>query len=420
MRFSPSVSRTWKILATLVVCVIAIVVGYCGYHRATTTTFTAYFASVNGLYHGDPVRVLGVNVGRVEEITPRTGDVKVTFDVDASTPIPANARAVIVAQSLVSGRFIQLSPVYSGGPQLADGAAIPMERTAIPMEWDDVKKQLDALTKAVGPAGADKGSAARVIDTAADNLDGNGAAINTSITELSDVMTTLASGRGDLFATISSLRKLTDALATSHEQLVQFNGRIASVSDVLSSHTTDLDEAMSKLDSAMSDIGRFIDRNRHALTASVSALADTTKILADKDAQVRALLHSAPNELANFYNIYNPLTGALSGVFGLGMGNNLITLLCGTMAANDRPGQSEAEVDHCVDVLAPVLAEISVAYPPFLSDPVTGISARPSQLTYQNPDVKARAQQGIRDKDSATRRSDGPLGSLLVPWGGEG
>ena len=420
-RSLPGSRKAWGAAGLVALLVLAAIIGYAVYDRATTKTITAYFPSVNGLYTGDTVRVLGVRVGKVSSITPRAGDVKVTLDVDRSTAIPADARAVVVAQSLVSGRFVQLTPVYAGGEQLNDGSAIPMERTAVPMEWDDVKKQLSSLTKAIGPDGADKGSAAKLMDVADKNLQGNGEAINSSITNLSDVMSTLSSGRDDLFSTIRNLQKLTDALSTSHEELVQFNGRIASVTDVLADNTTQLDGAMHNLDSAMSDITAFIDQNKEALTGSVAKLSNTTRILAEKDNQIRGLLHSAPNQLANFYNIYNPLTGSLSGVFGLGMGNNLITLLCGTMEANNRPGQSQADVEKCVDVLAPVLGSISVAYPPFLSDPVVGKSALPSQVTYQNADVKARAQQGIRDQDAATRRGNGGgLGDLLVPWGGEG
>ena len=420
-RSLPGSRKAWGAAGLVALLVLAGIVGYALYDRATTKTITAYFPSVNGLYTGDTVRVLGVKVGKVAAITPRSGDVKVTLDVDRSTPIPADARAVVVAQSLVSGRFVQLTPVYAGGKQLDDGSAIPMERTAVPMEWDDVKKQLATLTKAIGPDGADKGSAARLMDVANKNLQGNGSALNSSITNLSDVMSTLSSGRDDLFSTIRNLQKLTDALSTSHEELVQFNGRIASVTDVLADNTTELDGAMHNLDSAMTDVQTFIDQNKDALTSSVAKLSNTTRILAEKDKQIRGLLHSAPNQLANFYNIYNPLTGSLSGVFGLGMGNNLITLLCGTIEANNRPGQSEADVEKCVDVLAPVLGALSVAYPPFMSDPVVGKSALPSQITYQNADVKARAQQGIRDQDAATRRGNGGgLGDLLVPWGGEG
>ncbi|HCS57233.1 MAG TPA: mammalian cell entry protein, partial [Gordonia polyisoprenivorans] len=382
--------RAWQIIALLVLLVLLVVAGYIGYNRVTNTRLTAYFATTTGLYNGDPVRVLGVNVGHVTSITPRSGDVKVEMDVDRSVKIPADARAVVVAQSLVSGRFIQLTPVYSSGPQMTDGTDIPMERTAVPMEWDQVKQQLQRLTDAVGPNGADPGAAARAIDVGAQNLDGAGQSINSSITQLSDVMGTLASGRDDLFTTIRNLQKLTDALSSSHEQMVQFNGRIASVSSVLADNTDQLNGALHNLDSAMTDVQNFINTNQNSLTGAVSRLAQTTGILAAKDEQMRGLLHSAPNQLANFYNIYNPLTGSLSGVFGLGMGNNLITLLCGTMEANNRPGQSQVDIDKCVDTLAPVLQSIVVAYPPFMSNPVNGINATPGQVTYQNADVAAR------------------------------
>ncbi|NED70021.1 mammalian cell entry protein, partial [Streptomyces sp. SID10244] len=75
-------------------------------------------------------------------VTPRDGDVEIKMQVDKDTPIPADAKAVVVAQSLVSGRFVQLTPVYAGGPKLAASADIPMNRTAVPVEWDDIKKQL--------------------------------------------------------------------------------------------------------------------------------------------------------------------------------------------------------------------------------------------------------------------------------------
>lgn len=401
-----------------VLAVALIVVGYTVFTRATTKTFTAYFASVTSLYKGDPVRVLGVNVGKVDEITPRRGDVKVVLQVDKNVPIPSDAMAVIVAQSLVSGRFVQLTPVYSKGGEMADGATIPMERTAVPMEWDDIKKQLTRLTKAVGPQADNDGAAVAAINTFDANLAGNGAAINNSITQMSDVLGTLAAGRGDLFATIQNLQKLTDALSRSHEQLVQFNGRIASVSSILAQNTTELNDALHGVSDAMTEVRTFIERNGAAITESSQRLATTLRIVADKDEQLRGLLHSAPSQLANTYNIYNPLSGSLSGVFGLGMGTNLITLLCGTMDANNRPGFSGADVDHCVDVLAPILSTISMNYPPFLANPVQGKNANRDQIVYQNADVRARARGNQQRIDDETRRDNGntPLKNLLVPW----
>src|SRR3546814_18051617 len=80
--------------------------------------------------------MLGVRVGKVTEIDPQPTRVRVTFEVDRGQKIPAGAKAVLVSPSLVSVRHLALSPVYSGGPVLEDGAVIPISRTAVPVEWD--------------------------------------------------------------------------------------------------------------------------------------------------------------------------------------------------------------------------------------------------------------------------------------------
>ncbi|QKT08458.1 MCE family protein [Gordonia sp. X0973] len=414
--------RMWvSAMAVLLVALLGIV-GYFGFRTVTTDTVTAYFRSASGLFAGDSIRVIGVPVGRVVSVTPKPDAVEVKMRLDKSVDIPADARAVIVAQSLVSGRFVQLAPVYTKGPKLAAGADIPMERTAVPMEWDDLKKQLTRFTEAVGPDSAGDSAATRALGVANQNLDGNGESINRSLQQMSKVAGTLSAGRDDLFSTVRSLQQLTQSLSASHDQLVQFNGRIASVSSVLSD-TAGLNDALTGLDSAMVEIKKFLDTNGAAMTRSMQQIANATSILREKDEQVRGLLHSAPTQLSNFYNIYNPMTGSLGGIFGLGMGTNLITLLCGTMQANNRPGQSQAEVDKCVDVLAPVLKSMIINYPPFLINPVQGAVARPDQIKYQNGDVQARARAGIRQLDAQTRKRNNlpsPLGNMLVPYGAEG
>ncbi|MGO3326997.1 MCE family protein [Gordonia sp. (in: high G+C Gram-positive bacteria)] len=415
--------RVWAVVAGIVV--LALIAGgvWFGVQRATTRNLTAYFQAVSSLYEGDSVRVVGVPIGTVTSVEPRSGDVKVVMRVDNDVQLPADVRAVIVAQSLVSGRFVQLSPGYAkGGPELADGDAdIPMERTAVPMEWDDVKKQLSELTETIGPDGADKGTAARAVDVIGDNLDGNGAAIAESIKQMSSVMGTLAENRDDVFASVKSLQTLTDALSTSHEQIVQFNGRMASVSGVISGSSQAMGDAMTNLNEAIGELEGFLGDNSSTVVSTVDKLSQLTATLKRKDEQVQGLLHSAPTQLANFFNIYNPLTGALDGVFGLGMGNNLITMLCGSMESTARPGDTEKDVEACVDMIAPIMKDVVVNYPPFLSNPVIGRTATPDQITYQDASVRARARAGVVQRDQVSRdAAPDPLADLLVPFGGEG
>lgn len=60
--------------------------------------------------------------------------------------MPADAKAVILSPSLVTSRAIQLTPAYTSGPAMADKTVIPLERTAVPVEYDDLRQQLQKLT----------------------------------------------------------------------------------------------------------------------------------------------------------------------------------------------------------------------------------------------------------------------------------
>lgn len=96
------------------------------------TRVVAYFQNSNGIFAGDEVRILGVAVGKIDTIEPQPQRVKITFFYDSKYQVPADAKAVILSPSLVTSRAIQLTPAYTGGPQLHTNAVIPLERTAVP------------------------------------------------------------------------------------------------------------------------------------------------------------------------------------------------------------------------------------------------------------------------------------------------
>ena len=132
-------------------------------------TITAYFVSATGIYSGDEVRIAGVKVGTIAAVEPMGGQARMTLSVDRGVPVPADAKAVIVAQSLIAARYVQLAPAYeTSGPTMADEAVIPVDRTAIPVEWDEVKAQLTRLATDLGPqSGVSGTSLSRFIDSAA-------------------------------------------------------------------------------------------------------------------------------------------------------------------------------------------------------------------------------------------------------------
>ena len=75
----------------------------------------AHFPRTISVYEGSEVRVLGVPIGAVESVEPSGTDVVVTMSYDSDVELPADAKAAIVAPSIVGDRYVQVTPVYNGG-----------------------------------------------------------------------------------------------------------------------------------------------------------------------------------------------------------------------------------------------------------------------------------------------------------------
>src|SRR5947209_11864940 len=214
-----------------------------------------YFTSAVGLYPGDQVRIVGVPVGTIESIEPRADDVKITMSVDSGVKIPADARAIVMSPNLVAARFIQLAPAYTSGPALPNGATIALPRTAVPVEWDEVKQSLTDLATQLSPAaGQLQGPLGKAINQAADTFSGNGDSFRSSLRELSQAAGRLGDSRTDIFGTVKNLQVLIDALSASNEQIVSFAGHVASVSQVLAKSSTHVDNTWDALNQALIDV----------------------------------------------------------------------------------------------------------------------------------------------------------------------
>lgn len=272
----------------------------------------AHFTRAVGIYVGSDVRVLGVQIGEVVAITPQGRTVRVDLRYEARYDIPADARAVIVPPSVVSDRYVQLTPAYAGGARLADGADLPVDRTVVPLELDEIYRSLDELNRALGPQGANAdGALTDLVATARRNLDGNGAALGATLDDLSRALSTMAAGREDLFGTVANLQRFTTALARSDAQVREFNQRLAAVGEQLAAERDDLAAALRALAKALADITGFVRDNRAALAGNVAALADISGVLVRQQRALIDALDVAPLALSNLNLAYNPRSGTL-------------------------------------------------------------------------------------------------------------
>lgn len=277
-----------------------------------TKHLSADFERAIGVYKHSDVRVLGVKIGEVTSITPRGRSVHLEMTYDASYKIPADAKAVLTAPSIVSDRYVQLTPVYESGPTLADRTALPLERTAVPVELDQIYSNLDSLNSSLGPNGANrKGALSDLLKVGAQNLKGNGTALNGSLTGLSQAITTLADNRDDLFGTIRNLQQFTTVIAQNDGTVRTFNARLAAVAAQLAGERVDLATAVKQLAAALAEVASFVRQNKADLTANITDLASVTKVLVDQKRALREFLDTAPTALSNLQLAYNAGSGTL-------------------------------------------------------------------------------------------------------------
>lgn len=280
--------------------------------QSPTVRLTAYFPRTVGIYPGSDVRVLGVRIGEVKTITPQGDRVRVELEYEGERKVPADAKAAIINSSVVSDRYLQLLPVYRGGPAMESGAVIPEHRTAVPVELDRVFDSLRTTGDALGPRGANKdGSLSRLLGVSADNLEGQGEHLHQTVENLSQAVTTLSGGRKDLFGTVRNLSVFTAALSADDDSVRSFNDSLAKVAGQLAGERKDLAAAIVHLAAALGDVAAFVKKNKKALTANVKGLSKVTRVLVTQRAALEELLEVAPAGLSNLQNAYNPESGTL-------------------------------------------------------------------------------------------------------------
>lgn len=328
-----------KRLALLTALSLIAALTYVLWPRPEPVRVTAYFPRTVGIYPGSDVRVLGVRIGEVKEITPEGGRVRVEVEYEADRKVPADAQAAIINSSVVSDRYVQLLPVYRSGPVLRDGDEIPESRTVVPVELDRVFDSLHTTAEALGPEGANKdGSLSRLLGVSADNLDGQGKNLHQTVEDLSKAVTTLSDGRTDLFGTIRNLHVFTAALAADDKSVRSFNNSLAKVAAQLAGERKDLAAALQNLGTALGDVSGFVKRNKKSLTANVEGLSKVTKVLVTQRAALEELLEVAPTGMSNLNNAYNPSAGTLDTRNNADQAQDPASLLCSVLRTTGDEG----------------------------------------------------------------------------------
>ena len=281
----------------------------------------AHFPRTVSLYEGSEVRVLGVPIGTVERVTPSGTDVEVTMAYDADIDLPADARAALVAPSIVGDRYVQITPVFEEGDEvMADNTELELAQTAVPIELDQIFESLDTLNVALGPNGANEnGALSDLLAVTADNFEGQGANFNSTLQNFAKLSDTLANNKEELFGSAEQLGKFIETLAENDQTVRDFNQSLADVSGLLKGEREELAASLKNLSTAMTEVSSFVTDNREILGRNIKGLNRVSKVLAKQRDALDTVLKVGPLALNNLALTYNPQAGTLDTRANLGM-----------------------------------------------------------------------------------------------------
>src|SRR5882757_6882660 len=421
----PKISRRAVVVGALVVvlAMVALVVGVQLYRKLTNTSVVAYFSTTLALYPGDKVEIMGVRVEAIDKIEPAGDRMRVSFHYSNKYNVPANATASVLNPSLVASRTIQLSPPYTDGPLLKDGAVIPIERTQVPVEWDQLRESLNGILRQLGPTPEQpEGPFGELIESAADNLEGKGKQIHDTLNSLSEALTALNEGRGDFVAITRSLAQFISALYKNDQQFIALNDDLAQFTDWFTKSDHDVADTVVQVDNVLAISRKFLSENRSPLTRDVNNLADATTALLQPEPRdgLETALHVLPTFAANFNNIYYPAHGALVGTFVFPNFANPMQFICSSVQAGSRLGyQDSAEL--CAQYLAPVLDAIKFNYFPYGINLFSSADTLPKNIAYSEPRLqpppgfKDTTVPGIFSPDTQWSHRNSEPGWIVAP-----
>jgi phospholipid/cholesterol/gamma-HCH transport system substrate-binding protein len=326
-------------------------------------TVTAHFPRAVSIYEGSDVRILGVNVGRVTEVTPEGNSVRVEMEYDAKYQVPADAKAVIVTPTLVADRFVQLTPAFEDGDQpMADDADIALPDTGVPVELDRIYASLRDLSEALGPNGVNKdGTLNHVLEAGANALDGQGAAGNRMLTQLAAAAETFGDGAGPLFETVAQLAEFTTTLAENDRFVRAFIRDLADVTSQLADERQEIQAALASVAGAVGTVKNFVSDNREALVTDVEKLTRVMKTINSEKGSIDDALRIAPVAIGNLSLAFNHQTGTIGSRIGInGNVGDADGFLCGVV---QQAGLPRAAADLACDLFEQLLEPVEGQIP---------------------------------------------------------
>ena len=260
------------------------------YRTGSTNGYSAVFTNASRLAAGDTVRVAGIRVGTVTDVSLQSDrKVLVEFDADQGIKLTSGTKAAIRYLNLTGDRYLDLIDGPGSTRLMSAGSQIPVDRTEPALDLDLLLSGLKPVIQGLNPqdVNALSQSLVQVFQGQESNLD-------SLLSRTSSFTVTLADDNQTIEALIDNLNTV---LATISKDGDKFSGAIDRLEKLISGLSQDRDPiatAISSLDNGTASIADLLTQARPPLAGSVDQLARVAPNLEAGKGYLDGALQRAP------------------------------------------------------------------------------------------------------------------------------
>lgn len=254
-------------------------------------SYSAVFSNVSGLKGGNFVRIAGVEVGKVKDMTlHKDGTVTVDFAIDKGLQLTQGTRAVVRYENLIGDRYLSLEEGAGSVRKLLPGQTIPLDRTAPALDVDALIGGFRPLFRALDPeqVNALSGQLLRVFQ-------GRGGTISSVLAQTSALTTTLA-GRDQLIGeVITNLNTVLGTFATRDDQFGAGLDKLSELVQGLADRRGEISTGLAYINAAAGSMADLLTAAREPIKETVTQTDRFAgQVMADHD-YVDELVRTLPD-----------------------------------------------------------------------------------------------------------------------------
>lgn len=254
-------------------------------------SYSAVFTNVSGLKGGNFVRVAGVEVGKVKDLTlHKDGTVTVEFAIDKGLTLTEGTRAAVRYENLIGDRYLALEEGPGSVRKLQPGQTIPLDRTAPALDVDALIGGFRPLFRALDPdqVNALSGELLKVFQ-------GQGGTISSVLAQTSALTTTLASRDQLIGQVITNLNTVLGTFAERDQQFADGLDKLSELVAGLAERKSDIATGTAYINAAAGSVADLLTTAREPVK---EAVAQTDRfagqVMADRD-YVDELVRTLPD-----------------------------------------------------------------------------------------------------------------------------